>query len=520
MEEQYPFASNADYECDPDITHSDYLPTENFPENLPQENHPPDNFSDSMLSTSLGVITYLTDCGLGEFEKVPNVLYCLRLAIVTLLHQCIYADKELYADYIQAFLRKTQLLVGKLITPALKMCRHQVQTEVCRQVIRECYALILLVYLFANPLKISKILTDSYGLPNLHGINVTSLETNLLLEIARELQIELGAYSTSLNRKSKDGDNNNTARNVCVGLVDSALDLVSLLIVTVITNSVPTSVLFLYFKDLLACSSFSLLDFEYFEEFLNHFAAVNDLAEKKTKTELFEFQKRMIQPHFLEVIVSFTSNCFTWCTRAQSLDYLQVFIDIYNEVYGTDLTLEAACNFEELENFGEEEITQAESQAESMNEEGTVLKNKDHLEPLDRGHYRNYYEGMRQEHTPVPEFVHYFEENSPESLNGLSSTPNPPGNCSVSTAPCFKADETDFKQQRFGVSKTTFSAILSSSLREKVNLLNEAVAQEVRGLRSDFEEEHMEARVFLDRKPKHEVKCYKCKYIPWHRHHN
>lgn len=503
-EDEYPYPTVGDYDCDPENTYSEYASTRKFC---------PENFSDSKLSTSLGVITFLTDCGLGEFEKVPNVLYCLRLAIVTLLHQCIYADKELYADYIQAFLRKTQLLVGKLITPALKMCRRQILTETCRQVIRESYALILLVYLFANPLKVSKILTDSYGLPNVNGINVTSLETNLLLETARELQIELSTYSARLNRQKKDGNDNDTARNVCVGLVDSALDLVSLLIVTVITNSVPTSVIFLYFKDLLSLASFSLLDFEYFEEFLNHFAAVNDLAKKKPKAELFEYQKKMIQPHFVEVILSFTSNSFTWCTRAQSLDYLQVFIDIYNGIYAADLTLEGTCDIGEAEDI---------AQVESANEECTVLKNKDKMEPLDPGHYRNYYESVQKDHqTTVPEFVHYFEESSPESLNGLTSPPNPPGDSSVLTTPYFRAtEEKDFQQQRFGLSKSTFSAILSSSLRDQVTLLNEAVAKEVRGMRSDFEEEHMEARVFLDKKPKNEIKCYKCKYIPWHRHHS
>lgn len=495
--EEYPY--NGDPNCDPERTYSEYPSTQNFPA---------DNFADSKLSTSLGVITYLTDCGVGEFDHVPNVLFSLRLAIVTLLHQCIYTDKELYSDYIQAFLRKTQLLVGKLITPALKMCRHHILTETCRQVICESYALILLVYLFANPLKISKILTDSYGLPNPHGVNVTSLETNLLLETARDLQIELGAYSAklSLQVKKKPRQDNDTARNVCVGLVDSALELVSLLMVTVITNSVPTSVIFLYFKELLTLPSFSLLDFEYFEEFLNHFAAVNDLAIKRSKPVLFEYQKKVIQPHFLEVITSFTSNCFTWCTQAQTLDYLQVFIDIYNEVYQTELTLGSVCDIEDVENVGDR---------------CTVIKNREHSEPLDPGHYKNYYEGMREDHqTTVPDFVRYFEE-SPESVIGLSCQPIPQNDSSVLTTPYFKAvEEIDVKQQRFGVSKSTFSAVLSSSLCNRVTLLNEAVAKEVRGMRSDFEEKHVEARVFLDQQPKTEAKCYKCKYIPWHRHHS
>lgn len=485
-------SSGASNEC-PENTVSEFPSTRNFPV---------EHFSDRKLSTSLGVITYLTDCGLGEFDSIPNVLYNLRLAIVTLLHQCIYIDKELYADYIQAFLRKTQLLVGKLITPALKMCHLHVLTETCRQVIRESYALILLVYLFANPLKISKILTDNYGLPNPHGINITSLETNLLLETARELQIELVSYSARLARqKRKAEDANNTARNVCVGLVHSALELVSLLIVTVITNSVPTSVVFLYFKELLTLPSFSLLDFEYFEEFLNHFAAVNDLAIKKLKPALFECQKLMIQPHFLEVITAFNSHCFSWCTKAQMLDYLQVLIDIYNEVYSTELTLATVCDLKEAENHPDE---------------CTVIKNRELSGPLDPGHYKNYYEGMTQEQTSVPDFVHYFER-SPESFIGLSDNLNLPVDLSLTTSYFKNVKETDIKQQRFEISRSTYSGLLASSICNQVTLLNEAVAREVRGLRSKFEEKHVEVKVALDQP---QIKCFKCRYIPWHRHHN
>lgn len=491
----YPAADSGSSAYSTSRVYSDYPSTRNFP---------PAQFSDSALSTSLGVITFLTDCGLGEFESTPKTLYRLRQEIVNLLLHCLYADKELYTDYIQAFLKRTHLLVGKLIVPALRSCLAHICTPTCSSVIREAYALVLLVYLFANPLKLSKILTDNYSLPSPHGINVTSLETNLLLETARDVQKALFKCSQNLKEPTQLGEGSAKDLHSEVeeehrqSSLDLSLDLVSRLIITVITNSVPTSVFFLYYKDLLASGNFTLLDFEYFEEFLTHFAAVNDLAIKASRPILFEHQKSLIKDHFLSMIESYASYPVVWCTSEQALNYLQVFIDIYNEVYGSEVSVEK-------------------SQGDDDSEEYTVIKNREYFQPLDRGHYKKYLEEAQA--VPVPDFVNFFKD---EELSETVSESYPeesspiPGHSVGFTSPFRSFEEKDIRQMRFGVTASTVDSVPASQLHLHISHLNDAVAEEVRGRRSEFEEKHVENRVFFE--PKVEVKCFKCKYIPWHKH--
>lgn len=445
--------------------------------------NPDKKFADSRLTTSLALITYLADCGYSEFDSIPAVLSRLKEALFTLLRHCIAAEREVYTEYIQMLLKKTDILVGKLIVRALSECVAHVELAVCQQVIREAHELVILLYSLTNPLKIPGILSEDYGLAGPHGLRVSSFQTNHLLMAARELQEAIAPLVREAENRTED---NGTPAQLWNSILVASLKSVSKLTITVLNNSVPTSVVFLYFQALLKSPRLNLLDLEYFEEFLAHFQNI-DLALKHDDTPLFDLQKSMIKEHFHEIIKAFPYYPLTWCTTAQTINYLQIFIDTYNTIYDEDLVIEYLFD-------------------DDLGKESTVVQRWSNYKL--QGHYMRQ---VREEKPPVPDFVKYFESEtdlshgfspgiqagSPvaneEAVQRCQNPPQQEWNFTAAAAPKYEPQEPHFV---------------------KVHHLNDEVAEQVRNLRSDFETKYGYNKVKFT-----SLECIKCKYIPWHKHH-
>lgn len=118
---------------------------------------------------------------------------------------------------------------------------------------------------------------------------------------------------------------------------------------------------------------------------------VNEEADPDEKLQFMLYQKRLIQSSFQDLICNFPK--LKWCTPLQSINYLQIFVDLYNEIYHEDLVIEQKYD-------------------ESGNLEDTVIKRMDDEFKVKRGHY-NFREQTSKD-IKIPEFVNFFSRKLPE----------------------------------------------------------------------------------------------------------
>lgn len=448
-------------------------------------------FNLAVLTQSLALITHLSDHGFTNPASVADHLCRTRDTILALMKYCIEVDRDVYAEYVQALSQKSESIIRKLVTVALSHCIATVSNLQCQSIIQAVYELLLLLFSFANPTKFKGLLVDDYGLPGPNGIHISTLHTNHLLSTLRMLQKTITAEIEKLGispsmRKLVNG----TPANLFQLQLKNAEQLVAQLTLAVINNTVPTSVLFLYFLDILQRDSFCFLDLEYFEEFLTHFARVNKAALAHN-TPLFDFEKKLIKDHLMHVISLYPFHSLPWATAAQTINHLQVFVDVYNEVYEEELVVERKYDVE-------------------TGEESTVVRRCD---------AKNCHEQYQYHVNPppllvVPKFVDFFDavESYVEKQKKQAS-----GSGSASTASGTKDNGSNLESRKLGsnLESSKLNSDSSFAPRDALSLkifeMNEAVAKEVRHVRAQAEA-RIAARIQF--KPS----CFKCKYVPWHKH--
>ncbi|QWU89558.1 hypothetical protein CA3LBN_003906 [Candidozyma haemuli] len=449
-------------------------------------------FGDTRLSNSLALIVYSAQCGYSDTDSIPAVLISLKNAIYESLLHCVSVDRPTYTHYIQQLSKKSDVLITRLIIPALTKTSEQPGLVVGQSIIKEVHELVNLLYGFTNPLKIPGVLSDDHSVDGPHGLRLSSFHTVTLLSVARKLQ-------SALNSQIMAGDtkvvgSNSTPLNMWNEWMASSSSMVTRLIVTILNNTVPTATVFVYFEDLLRQEGVDILDLEYFDEFLSHFQRINDFAKTQKNSALFNAQRLLIQDHFLRVIRSFPCHPLSWCTAAQTVNYLQVYIDIYNDVYNDKLLIEKLAD----------------------QHESTVVKRAIDSDEVPDGHFLNYLSRSRLASKEVPVFVKYFEEDSDSTETREKELRVPvsqPKNsesfrkASQKNVDCY-LNGTAANSSRFS-SQNHRKDLPQDPIYLKVFRLNEEVAHEVRELRAMVEEQiHKGSR----------RSCWKCKCVPWHKH--
>lgn len=447
-------------------------------------------FGDTRLSNSLALIAYLAQCGFSDTESIPAVLTNLKNAIYELLLHCVSVDRPTYTHYIQQLSRKLEVLITRLIIPALLKTLENPGLVVGQLIIKEVHELVNLLYGFTNPLKIPGVLSDDHSIDGPHGLRLSSFHTVTLLTVARKLQ-------TALNSQIKTGElkpvgSNSTPLNMWNEWMALLLLMVTRLIVTILNNTVPTATVFVYFEDLLRLEGVGILDLEYFDEFLSHFQRIHEFAKTQKNSALFDAQCLLIKDHFLLVIRSFPCHPLSWCTAAQTVNYLQVYIDVFNDVYNDKLLVEKIAD----------------------QYESTVVKRAVDSDEVPNGHYLNILNRDRNKPKTVPGFVKYFEEglgsvdeNDKECLVPVSQPKNSESfrRASQKNINCY-LHGTSLNSDGHGPMKRDLP---QDPVYLKVFRLNEEVAQEVRELRAVVEQQIHRSR---------RRSCWKCKCVPWHRH--
>lgn len=481
------------------------------------ENDPAYELNDMTLSQTLALIKYIGMCGYSEFDSIHIVLARLSKAIMVLLKHCVRADKDEYCEFIYALLKGSDVVVEKLIIRAVNACTRRVHLGNCHLIIKEVHSLAALIYCLTNPLNLPSVLTKDYGLKSWHGLSVSSLQTNYLLEAADNLRNALLEYFDTLEIDECDESSVNiTPLKLYSSIVLDSIDMASKLMETIVTNTVPTNVTFRYFQDLLASTSVQITDIENFESFIGHFQKVDDLAKLFASTPLYDLQKKLIKPTFLEIIGEFPSVQPTWCTPAQAVNYLQAFIDVYNTVYDEDLYIERVWN-------------------SLTNIENTVVKKESNQVRVDKGHYKLHHGDFGP--MPVPAFVRVFESpgsnNSAQPEQELIFSPRHDSlggdtlgqrkndkDASASTTPM--ENEKNFLDEDLHFTfvpheheppELNTDFIPTDEKYAQVYEINERVALEVRTMRAEAEKSLGRDRILF-----RDNNCLKCKFVPWHKH--
>lgn len=491
------------------------------------------DFSDVTLSQTLALIKYIGLCGYTEFDMVHVVIARLRNAMAVLLKRCVRANREEYSEFIYALQKNSDMVMEKLVVRCINECCQRVELSTCHLVIKEVYSLVALIYSLTNPINLPRILTEDYGLPAQHGLSVSSIQTNYLLEALHDFRNALNVYYGTLEGDRDDDTSVNlTPLKLYTSMMLYTLEKTSQTITTLTSNAVPTNVLFLYFKTLLQGHNVLITDIEHFENFICHFRDVDQLALKLKHTPLYDFQKSLIKPTFLLIISEFPLHPLTWCTPAQSINYIQMFVDVFNGIYDENLYIEQIWD-------------------NSSKRETTVIRKKGRNDRMDTGPYMLPIGNL--EPLPVPDFVKVFDgldmstAESPENLvfsPRIGSSDDPLVSDSPGDSPELKIGSSHMHQdypilkssenhrdcqvsesitnrqpyQRQNIQDIQNSHFYSRSHvptdKEylQVYQLNELVAVDVKDARAELEKK-LRNRVFL-----RDSSCFKCKYVPWHKH--
>lgn len=452
------------------------------------------DFADVTLSQTLALVKYIGQCGYSDFDTVHIVLARLRNAIVVLLKRCVRAKGEEYSEFIYALQKSFDIVMEKLVVRSVTECCQNVRLASCHLVIKEVHGLLELVYSLTNPVNLPRILTEEYGLPTQHGLSVSSLQTNYLLEALHLLQLAHAAYFRTLENVAQSSINI-TPLKVYSSVLLHTLEHTYKIITTLTSNAVPTNVIFLYFRELLQSKSVQITDIEHFDNFITHFNTVNRLALKLRHTPLYDVQKKLIKTTFLLIISEFPLHPLTWCTPAQTVNYIQMFIDVYNAIYEEDLYIE---------------------QLWGPQIETTVIRKEKTKTRIDNGHYKHQLGSLQP--IPTPEFVKVFDgpdTSAPDSPDSMVFSPRLDAMVSESPPSEFPHTEVsgdrDFSKEY--LPSYPISHIPTDKEYLKVYELNELVAVDVKQARAEYEKNLGRSRIFF-----RDNTCFKCKYFPWHNH--
>ncbi|GEQ69722.1 hypothetical protein JCM33374_g3396 [Metschnikowia sp. JCM 33374] len=441
----------------------------------------PCQFKATKLSESLATISNLCYEGFKNIEDVPEVLNKLRNTILESMIYCIRIERSSYDEYIQALSRKINLFMERIVLEVLRECQDQENFTGCFFIVKAIHDVVLLMYSFTNPLKIPDSLSGTSAI-SAEG-HMSSFKIEDIFEATKELHAHVLCFSILHDTETEESGSTSTVNNTPKKLFkDEATDIMNYLAkinLVVINNCVPTVNLFYYFESVLHSDSFSLLELEYFEEFLSHFARIDKFCRVQENTALFDRQKQELQTPFFQMIQINPFRKSNWCTSLQAVNYLQIFVDLYNEIYEEGLILERLYSNE-------------------TGQESTVVRRivDDHVAKAC---------DCPQDHAPAtPDFVNFF---SSSVVPDLESSPD--------LGDQENSLEYDKKGAYPGSQICNKSPNLKSPLPKsrKIFQLNEQVAYELRDLRSSIEEKYRVNKVTFK-----ENKCLKCKYLPWHKH--
>ncbi|KAM9939148.1 hypothetical protein OXX80_001372 [Metschnikowia pulcherrima] len=446
----------------------------------------PCRYKPTKLSESLATISNLCFDGFKNISEVPEVLTKLRNTIMESMVYCVKIERSAYDEYIQALSRKANLFMERIVLEVFRACHDEQNATSCFFLVKAIHDVILLVYSFTNPLKIPETLSGSLMLSS-EGF-MSSFKIEDILEATRDLNLFISEISTrQVGIKSKQTQVeivNNTPVNI---LKDEAAGIMSYLAkinLIVINNCVPTVNLFRFFESSLQSDFFSLLELEYFEEFLSHFARIDKFCKLQENTAYFDKQKEELHSPFFQMIQLNPFRRSNWCTAVQAVNYLQIFVDLYNEIYGEGLILEQWCSNE-------------------TGHESTVVRrvvNDRVARACD----------CPQDHPPpaTPDFVNFFSHTIAHDSNPTPESPD------AEHAVDLEKDGPRYSDTVNGqVYHRSPNVKTSLPKSRKIYQLNEQVAYELRDFRSSIEERYRVNKVTFK-----EHKCLKCKYLPWHKH--
>lgn len=443
--------------------------------------------SPATLLASLAQLAHLCYDGLDAGPQAALTLNVLRNAVLELLVFCVQVDRLLYSSYVQALASKHSVFMEKVVLQVLRGCFGRPLAETCH-LVKAVHDVVLLTFSFTGPLKLPPVLDE------VPGSLVVKCSTTTLLQTIRNLYRQL---SVSRDTASPKESANETASALVAAEIKTVMSLLTSITLVAINNCVPTQRLFAYFADM---DHISVLDLEYFEEYVAHFVRVAAFCQGK-ELAYFDAETTAVRPRFYQLVCRFPQ--LAWCTPLQATNHTQVFVDAYNEIYGQDLILERlyhnATGTEATVVRRVGDIAHLQSQRQTYRESvpggassigGREFIQENFKEGTPDGFRggvwrsgRRNQQRIRLKETP-PEFVNYFDPMSDDEENLPRQAPEK----SASYKP-----EHPFYLEVFQI--------------------NEDVAYEVRNIRADLEELHA-----MDKVSFREPRCLKCKYVPWHKH--
>ncbi|OBA23710.1 hypothetical protein METBIDRAFT_64822 [Metschnikowia bicuspidata var. bicuspidata NRRL YB-4993] len=446
----------------------------------------PCQFKPTKLSESLATISNLCYDGFKDIDDMPQKLTKLRNTIMELMIYCIRIERSAYHEYIQALARKTNLFMERIVLKVLQACQDSESPASCFHLVKAIHDVVLLMYSFTNPLKIPDLLSGISSVSTEALVSAFKVED--IFEATKELHAFILCYPLLHDVDMEkpvpcSSSDNNTPKKLFKGEAAEILDYLAKINLVVINNTVPTASLFRYFESMLASDKFSLLELEYFEEFLSHFARVSKFCQLQQNTALFDRQKEELHSPFFQMIQLNPFNKLDWCTPLQAVNYLQIFVDLYNEIYNERLILERWYNNETgheatvVRRIVDEQVAQA------------CDCPQDHPSPA------------------TPEFVNFFSQSV------IQQSESTPDTVAVESSVDYNGKLVHLRPpggQLCGRLPNIQSPLPKS---HKIFQLNEQVAYELRDFRSLIEERYRVNKVSFK-----EHKCLKCKYLPWHKH--
>lgn len=402
---------------------------------------------------------------------------------------------------------KVDKILRNVAAKSLRAAVPHASVYVSREIIHGVLRLVKIVYTWTNPLKTG---VWPEKKTQLFICEPTSFE---LLTAARNLRCAIEEAAPLL-----DGLRGRAAKVVLRNFLRDNLQTVGEIGQTVIRNSVPTSLLFAFFTDNLHTQSFTLLDVELLEEFLGHFQDISDMQTDLASTpKLLEHQKALIKEKYSCLLQLFPAGGPSWCTRSDSINNLQHFIDIYNHIYKDDLLIEV-----------DPDVYQ-----------NTVLKHSVELEkaPLDAGDYRYHVQMYDEGQTDLGP-VFGIEDSASQSGRRLKLNKAAMSRLKLNKAAMNrlrrsfqnhddspnshrkKGPAANPHQSKSGLSEPISAVASATSGQQELAILNEKVRMD---LSDGLVSKPSRISEFLGPKVRSpfwfkDANCRKCRYIPWHRH--
>lgn len=420
------------------------------------------------LATALARITSLCHDGLPSFDDIPAVLGQINYTILELMAHCIRVPRDSYHEYLLVLSGKFRLFLARIVQPTLETCVGHARSAKCFHVVRAVSDIVVLAYTFISPLQGPQFFGRK-------GQNTDGFRETDLLSATRRLHDCIAQIVSANPGKCL---RNETPRRLFRQEATDALAALTKISIAVVNNCMPCRETFEYFRSRVDHDP-ELVDFEYFEEYLAHMAKVDVLVQKSPILEWYFAEKAKVDEPFVDFLRLFPEQRIAWCTPVQMANHQQIFVDLYNEIYGCDICLERVF-------FSD------------TGRESTVLRHGWEPEAPNASldSRRGSYESVRRS---TPAFVEYFEP--PPDNSSLPRTHAPPP--SLRSSGSEHSGASTRAPKYYGPRHPAFMQIYD---------LNEMVAAEVKDARASLE------KLAVDKVQLRARRCYKCKFLPWHRH--